>query len=69
VQAVGYIFPSDFAIDGLVRNDQLGATIWDVARDWQSLWCLTIIYFALAVFSAYFVKSRENPWSGAQVPA
>ena len=28
---VGYIFPSNFAIDGLVRIDQLGASIWDVA--------------------------------------
>ena len=69
VQAVGYIFPSDFAIDGLVRIDQLGASIWDVARDWQGLWCLTIIYFALAVFSAYVVKPRERPWPAAEVPA
>ena len=69
VQAVGYIFPSNFAIDGLVRVDQLGASIWDVARDWQGLWCLTIIYFALAVFSAYVVKPRERPWPAAEVPA
>ena len=69
VQAVGYIFPSDFAIDGLVRIDQLGASIWDVAHDWQGLWCLTIIYFALAVFSAYVVKPRERPWLEAEVAA
>src|SRR5262249_12570302 len=41
VQPVGYIFPSNFAIDGLVRIDQLGASIWDVVHDWQGLWCLT----------------------------
>jgi len=69
VQAVGYIFPSNFAIDGLVRVDQLGASIWDVVHDWQGLWCLTIIYFALAVFSAYVVKPRERPWPAAEVPA
>ena len=69
VQAVGYIFPSNFAIDGLVRLDQLGASIWDVVHDWQGLWCLTIIYFALAVFSAYVVKPRERPWPAAEVPA
>ena len=69
VQAVGYIFPSDFAIDGLVRIDQLGANIWDVAHDWQGLWCLTIIYFALAVLSAYVVKPRERPWLEAEVAA
>jgi ABC-2 type transport system permease protein len=60
VQAVGYIFPSDFAIDGLVRIDQLGASLWEVARDWRGLWCLTIIYFVLAVTSAHFVKPRRR---------
>ena len=35
VQAVGYIFPSDFAIDGIVRINQLGASLWEVARDWR----------------------------------
>jgi ABC-2 type transport system permease protein len=59
VQAVGYIFPSDFAIDGLVRIDQLGASLWDVARDWRALWILAVLYFALAVMSAFFVKRRH----------
>jgi ABC-2 type transport system permease protein len=47
----------------------LGASIWDVARDWRGLWCLTIIYFVLAVFSAYVVKPREVPWPPAEVRA
>jgi len=59
VQAAGYIFPSDFAIDGLVRIDQLGASLWEVVRDWRGLWCLTIVYFALAVLSAFLVKRRQ----------
>jgi ABC-2 type transport system permease protein len=59
VRAVGYIFPSDFAIDGLVRIDQLGASLWEVARDWGGLWCLAVIYFALAVISAFLVKRRQ----------
>jgi ABC-2 type transport system permease protein len=58
-QAVGYIFPSDFAIDGLVRIDQLGASLWEVARDWRGLWILAVIYFTLAVMSAFFVKRRQ----------
>jgi ABC-2 type transport system permease protein len=58
VQAVGYIFPSDLAIDGLVRIDQLGATLWEVLHDWRGLWILAIAYFALAVFSAFLVKRR-----------
>src|SRR5437016_1519996 len=53
------VFPSDFAIDGMVRIDQLGASLWEVVRDWRGLWILAVIYFALAVTSAFFVKRRE----------
>jgi ABC-2 type transport system permease protein len=59
VQVAGYIFPSDFAIDGMVRIDQLGATLWEVVRDWRGLWALAIIYFVLAVMSAALVKRRR----------
>jgi len=55
----GSIFPSDFAIDGIVRIDQLGASLWEVVRDWRGLWCLAAIYFALAVLSAFLVKRRH----------
>ena len=59
VPAVGYIFPSDFAIDGLVRIGQLGASHGEVVHDWRGLWCLTIVYFALAVISAALMKRRR----------
>ena len=59
VLAAGYIFPADFAIDGIVRIDQLGASLWEVARDWRGLWFLAIVYFALAVMSAVLVKRRQ----------
>jgi ABC-2 type transport system permease protein len=59
VQAAGYIFPSDFAIDGLVRINQLGASLWEVTRDWRGLCSLAVIYFSLAVMSAFFVKRRQ----------
>jgi ABC-2 type transport system permease protein len=59
VQAAGYVFPSDFAIDGIVRIDQLGASLWEVARDWKGLWILAIVYFGLAVISAVLVKRRH----------
>jgi ABC-2 type transport system permease protein len=54
--ALGRIFPADFAIDGLVRINQLGASIWEVAHDWLGLWCLALGYFALAVISALAAK-------------
>jgi ABC-2 type transport system permease protein len=56
---VGYIFPSNFAIDGIVRIDQLGASLWEVARDWRGLWYLAVIYFALAVLSVFLTKRRR----------
>src|SRR5262249_52056437 len=55
---VGYIFPSDFAIDGLVRINQLGASLWEVVHDWRGLWIMAVVYFTLAVMSAFFVKRR-----------
>ena len=51
---------SDLAIDGIVRIDQLGGTLWEVARDWRGLWVLAIIYFTLAVISAFVVQRRRR---------
>jgi len=56
---VGYIWPSNFAIDGIVRINQLGASLWEVMGDWRGLWILTVVYFALAVMSAFYVKRRQ----------
>jgi ABC-2 type transport system permease protein len=58
VLTAGYVFPSDLAIDGMVRIDQLGASLGEVAHDWRGLWVLAIIYFTLAVISAALVKRR-----------
>jgi ABC-2 type transport system permease protein len=55
----GYVFPSDFAIDGMVRIDQLGANLWEVTRDWRGLWVLAVIYFVLAVISARLARRRR----------
>ena len=59
VQAAGYVFPSDFAIDGIVRIGQLGASLWEVVRDWRGLWVLVAVYFTLAVISTLLVKRRH----------
>jgi ABC-2 type transport system permease protein len=56
VLAVGHIFPSNLAIDGLVRIDQLGASLWEVVHDWRGLWLLATVYLVLAVLSAHLVK-------------
>jgi ABC-2 type transport system permease protein len=59
-QIAGYVFPVDFAINSIVRINQLGARLTEVAQDWGGLWVLAIVYFALAVMSAYVVKQRRN---------
>jgi ABC-2 type transport system permease protein len=58
--AFGRLFPADSAIDGLVRINQLGASIWEVAHDWLWLWCLALTYFVLAVISAFVVKRGQR---------
>jgi ABC-2 type transport system permease protein len=59
VLRAGYVFPSDFAIDGLVRIDQLGASLPEVVRDWRGLWVLAIVYFLLAIMSVYVNMRRR----------
>jgi ABC-2 type transport system permease protein len=43
------IFPSESAIDGLVRIGQMGASLGEVKADWLYLWLLTAVYFGLAL--------------------
>jgi len=59
VAAAGRIFPSDLAIDGIVRINQLGASPGEVAHDWRGLGLLAVGYFALAVVSTRLVKRRH----------
>ena len=59
-QAFGKIFPADSAIDGLVRINQLGAGISDVAHDWLTLWCVALAYFVLAVIAAYSANREQQ---------
>jgi ABC-2 type transport system permease protein len=60
VLAAHYVFPADFAIDGIVRIDQVGASLSEVAHDWRGLWLLAVVYFLLAVVSAYVVTRRRR---------
>jgi ABC-2 type transport system permease protein len=59
VQTAGTIFPVNFAVQGLVRINQLGASLYEVAHHWRGLWFLTIGYFALAVMSTILAKRRR----------
>jgi ABC-2 type transport system permease protein len=48
---VGQIFPSERGIDGLVRINQMGARLAEVAHDWIGVLALMLAYFVLAVSS------------------
>jgi ABC-2 type transport system permease protein len=61
VRAASFIFPSTSAIDGLVRINQMDATLGDVFRDWTVLWGLALLYGVLAILSARFFMSEGAP--------
>jgi ABC-2 type transport system permease protein len=46
------IFPSVSGIDGLVRINQMGATLAETRSDWLYLWLLAAIYLGLGVAAA-----------------
>ncbi len=51
-------FPSTSAIDGLVRINQMGASLHDVSRDWITLWALAGVYALLAVLATFFMRDK-----------
>jgi ABC-2 type transport system permease protein len=59
IRSASRIFPSTSAIDGLVRINQMGASLHDVWRNWTSLWALTAIYGLLAVAAARLLARDE----------
>ena len=59
IRSASRIFPSTSAIDGLVRVNQMGASLHDVWRNWTSLWALTAIYGLLAVAAARLLARDE----------
>ena len=59
--AIGTFVPSTSAIDGLVRINQMDATLGDVFRDWTVLWGLALLYGVLAILSARFFMSEGAP--------
>ena len=57
---MGDVFPIDFAVNGIVRVNQLGASLAEVGQYWYGLWFLAVVYFALAVISVHVVKQRRS---------
>ena len=63
LRLIGRIFPSESAIDGLVRINQMGASLGEVRADWIYLWLLTAVYFVLAL-----AASRRRASMRPQMP-
>jgi ABC-2 type transport system permease protein len=61
LRSASRVFPSTSAIDGLVRINQMGATVHDVSRDWVDLWVLTIVYGLLAIVGASLLNRGGIP--------
>jgi ABC-2 type transport system permease protein len=61
------IFPSTSGTDGLVRINQMGATLTDVQKDWGRLWILAGVYAALAMLAAKIANAKE--FAGAKESA
>jgi ABC-2 type transport system permease protein len=51
-------FPSTVGIDGLVRINQMGASLQDVSGSWVTLWVLAGIYAVLAMLAARVLTTR-----------
>lgn len=52
------LLPSVSAIDGMVRINQMGASLAEVRLDWTRLWLLALLYFAVAATLAWLRASR-----------
>ncbi|MER9296758.1 ABC transporter permease [Mesorhizobium sp. M0621] len=61
IRSASFILPSTFGIDGLVRVNQMGASLTDVSHDWLGLWVLTAVYAILAVASAKITAGWRMP--------
>jgi ABC-2 type transport system permease protein len=53
MRALGRVFPSETAIDGMVRINQMGAKLAEVSHDWVALIALGLAYYVIAVFGTY----------------
>jgi ABC-2 type transport system permease protein len=54
----GRVFPSEAAIDGMVRINQMGATFHDVLGDWTALIWLAAAYYLIAVLGTVLRRGR-----------
>lgn len=61
-KAVGYLFPSTPGIQGFIRINTAGASLHEVAREYQVLWVQAGVYFILAcaVYRYQIIRGRQG---------
>ena len=61
-KALGYLFPSTPGIQGFIRINTAGATLNEVAHEYQVLWLQAGIYFITAcmVYSYQIIRTRRR---------
>jgi ABC-2 type transport system permease protein len=60
LRSASRLLPSTSAIDGLVRINQMGASLLEVKKDWLCLWALTIAYGTFAVLASTIATWRSS---------
>ena len=58
IRTASVVLPSTSGVDGLVRINQMGATLADISRDWARLWVLVGVYGTLTVLAARLASGR-----------
>jgi len=64
IRLASRIFPSTSAIDGLIRINQMGASLLDVRRDWMILWILAAVYGLMAAAATSIAARSEARHAG-----
>jgi ABC-2 type transport system permease protein len=64
IRLVSHVVPSTSAIDGFVKLSQLGAPLSAVTPEFLTLWCLALVYNALAVL---LVAANAKPAAAVAV--
>lgn len=61
-QGISWLFPSTFGIRCFVRVNSMGATLQDVASEYQALWLQVVVYFfaTCAVYRYQIINSRKH---------
>jgi len=61
-KVISYAFPSTFGINGFVKINSMGASLWEVQFEYIGLWLQCAVYFVLAffVYRWQVIQSRKH---------